>query len=238
MRLMKQIAALTSTVLIAAGLATVGVTAQTTAAPTPIGTWFGIARACTTFSRFSPPPNTINQDICKDACQGAVCPVTTAPHDEVVMMPQVLPDGIVVATDHGSLLDGHTTGQGRWVATGKVSLNGKTYDRYQASFLWWQPRSPIDFDPKNPLSIFGGAVRPRFVMYFDPANPDIMEGYIQPFYFELTDRFGITNLQPGTAFPTPDPLATLPSVCDPTAKGSSPYCTGTFMFVIRRVPVF
>ena len=36
-------------------------------------------------------------------------------------------------------------------------------------------------------------------------------------------------------FPAVDPMGTLPTVCDPTLK-SNPYCAGTLMFVLRRIP--
>jgi hypothetical protein len=219
--------------VVAVSLPVFDLEAQTTP-PTPAGTWFGIARSCTTPSRFPQPPDTVDQSICREACGGAACPVTTAPYDEVTMMPQLFADGSVVATDHVSLVDGHTTGQGRWEIAGKTVIDGREYDRVEASFLWFQPRPPQDVDPRNVWSKFLGMVHPRFVMYFDPANPDVVKGYIQPFVFGITDRFGTVALQPGTPYPAPDPAAPLPRVCDPTAK-ANPYCPGTFMFVVRRV---
>jgi len=88
----------------------------------------------------------------------------------------------------------------------------------------------------HPWSVFGGVTRPRFVFYVDPANPREAKGWIQPFFFGITDKYGITNLQPATPYPSPDPLAPLPAVCDPT-KQSNPYCFGTLMFVIRRFEI-
>jgi hypothetical protein len=236
MRMTKYLTMASIALAVAAGLASIDVTAQSaqsTPAPT-VGTWFGIARSCTSPSRFAQPPNTVNQSICREACQGAACPVTTFPIDEVVMMPEIFADGNMVATDHATLVDGHPIGQGRWEAAGTAVIDGKTYEKYQASFMWFQPRQPQDVDPNNPWSRFGGMAHPRFVMYYDPANPNIMTGYLQPFLFNITDKWGIATLQPGTPFLSPDPTATLPEVCDPT-KQTNPYCFGTFMFVIKRV---
>lgn len=213
-----------------------GAFAQTPTVISPaVGTWFGIARACTTSSRFPAPPNTIDQDICRAACNGNVCPAATFPVDEVTMMPELFADGNVVATDHATLLDGHPIGQGRWEPAGQTTIGGKTYNKVQASFMWFQPRPPQEVDPRNPWSKFAGMAHPRFVLYLDPANPDEVRGYLQPFLFSITDRFGQVNLQPNTPYPTPDPIAPLPATCDPTATASNPYCFGTFMFVIRRV---
>ena len=101
--------------------------------------------------------------------------------------------------------------------------------------MWFQPRQPQDVNPSNPWSRFLGMAHPRFVLYLDPDNPDVVKGYLQPYLFSITDSYGIVNLQPGTPYPTPDPLASpLPQTCDPTVQ-SNPYCFGTFMFVIRRV---
>jgi hypothetical protein len=203
--------------------------------PGPVGAWFGIARSCNTPSRFPQPPNTVDQDICQQSCGiGRTCPVTTFPVDEVTMMPEIFGDGNVVATDHATLVDGHPIGQGRWEPTGKVTIAGKSYDRVSASFMWFQPKPPQDVDPNHPFSKFAGMAHPRFVMFFDPTNPDIMKGFLQPYLFSITNQFGIVNLQPGTPFPTPDPIPPLPEVCDPSAK-TNPYCFGTFMFVIRRI---
>ena len=210
--------------------------ANAQAPPSPVGPWFGIARSCTTNSRFPQPPNTIDQAICRDACQGVTCPMATFPVDEVVMTPEFFADGTMVATDHASLVDGHPIGQGRWEYAGKAVIDGKQFDRYRASFMWLQPRQPQEVSRDNPWSAFGGVSRPRFVFYVDPANPDEAKGWIQPFFFGITDKYGITNLQPGTPYPSPDPLAPLPAVCDPT-KQSNPYCFGTLMFVIRRFEI-
>ncbi|MEX2662784.1 MAG: hypothetical protein WD227_12710, partial [Vicinamibacterales bacterium] len=178
MRITKYVVAGLGAVAMGVGLTSFNVEAQSTP-PSPVGTWFGIARSCSTPSRFPQPPNTVDQSICREACGGGRCPTSTAPYDEVTMMPQLFADGNVVATDHVSLVAHHTTGQGRWEADGTAVIDGKEYQRVVASFLWFQPHSPQNVDPRNPFSIFQGMVHPRFVMYFDPDNPNIIKGYLQ-----------------------------------------------------------
>jgi len=235
MSIMRFVAPLGAAVGIALAFGSFNATAQTTPVVSPnVGAWFGIARACTTNSRFAQPPNTVNQDICRAACGGAACPMSQFPVDEVAMMPEFFADGNMVATDHATLVDGHPIGQGRWEAVGKAVVAGKTYDKFQASFMWFQPRQPQDVDPNNPWSRFAGMAHPRFVMYFDPSTPDIMIGSLEPFLFNITDKWGIVNLQPNTPFVSPDPTGPLPEVCDPTHQ-TNPYCFGTFMFVVKRI---
>jgi hypothetical protein len=232
----KHLAALTVAFSVAAGLTllTVHVKAQAVA-PTPIGAWFGIARPCTTNSRFQPPSGTVNQEVCRDACLGAACPASNFPVDEVTMIPTLLADGTVLADDFAELIDGHTTAQGKWEFAGKAVIGGKSVDRYQASFLWFSARNRQDIDPSSPLSIFNGIIRPRFVTFWDVNNPDIMQGFIQPYVYSMTDRFGIVLMQPGLPWPAVDPMARLPVTCDPGVL-SNPYCAGTLTFNIRRIP--
>jgi hypothetical protein len=230
----KYLAVLLAAVSMVGGLATLTVKAQSTT-PTPIGAWFGIARPCTSGSRFQPPPGTVDQNVCREACLGAACPPSNFPVDEVTMIPTILVDGTVLADDFAELLDHHSTAQGKWEYAGKAVIGGKSYDRYQASFIWFQAHGPSDINPQNPLSIFQGVVRPRFVTFFDPADPDIMRGYIQPYLYSMTDSTGIVQMQAGTPFPLVDPVARLPVTCDPTAR-TNPYCLGTLTFTIRRIP--
>ena len=216
-----------------ATLGTLGVKAQSTS-PTPIGPWFGIARPCTPGNRFPVPLGTDDQSVCQQACLG-VCPASNFPVDEVTMIPTIFADGTVVADDFAELLpDHHSTAMGKWEYAGTAVLDGKTVDRYQATFIWFQAHAAQDIDPKNPLSVYSGVVRPRFVAFFDKDNPDQMRGYIQPYNYTLTDQFGIVILQPGTPYPLIDPVQRLPVACDPTAQ-TNPYCLGTLHFVIRRI---
>jgi hypothetical protein len=200
------------------GLASFTLNAQTpTPAPNPVvGTFWGVARSCNGSTRFPPPSGTVNQSICREACGAGGCQQSTFPIDEVAMMPEAFADGNFVATDHASLVDGHTIGQGRWQQGPQRIVDGKVYNTVQAAFMWFQPAQPQNVNPQNPWSRFAGMAHPRFVMYLDPTNPDVVIGYLQPFLFSMTDAFGIVKLQPGTPFASPDPTSQLPAGCDPT----------------------
>lgn len=217
-----------------AGVTSISPKAQN-ATPTPIGAWFGIARPCTPGSRFPNPPGTVSQSVCHEACQGGPCPPSDFPVGEVTMIPTLLADGTVLADDFAELLDHHSTAQGKWQYVGKAVIDGKELDKYQATFIWFQARDPTDVDPRNPLGIFEGVIRPRFVTFFDPSNPDTMRGYIQPYQYVMTDNYGLVTLQPGSPFPAVDPVAPLPAgACDPSVR-TNPRCLGTLTFVIRRI---
>jgi hypothetical protein len=230
----KGLVALAATAMVVSALS-IWAKAQSSSTPTPVGPWFGIARPCTPGTRFPTPSGSVDQNVCRDACFGSACPASNFPVDEVTMIPTILADGTVLADDFAELLDHHSTAQGSWEYAGKAVIGGKSFDRYQATFIWFAPRNPPDIDPKNPLSVFQGVIRPRFVTFFDPADPNIMKGYIQPYVYTMTDSTGIVIMQPATPFPAVDPLGRLPVVCDPTAH-TNPYCAGTLQFTIRRIP--
>ncbi len=222
-----------------AAIGAVGLRAQVKKADAPanpVGAWFGIARPCTP-SRFPVPVGTDDQPICQIACGGRACPPSNFPVDEVTMIPTLLGDGTVLADDFAELLDHHSTAQGKWEFVDVETVDGRKVEKYQATFVWFQPRSPFDVDPRNPVSIFAGVTRPRFVTFFDRDNPDVMRGFIQPYFFPFTDRFGTVNLQSGTPFPTPDPIPPLPpsAACNPQDANSVPYCFGVLHFVVRRI---
>jgi hypothetical protein len=230
----KKVTALVAASCALAGLPSTSLEAQGT--PTPIGAWFGIARPCTPGnSRFPNPPGTVDQAVCHEACQGGTCLPSNFPVNEVTMIPTLLADGTVLADDFAELLDFHSTAHGKWEYAGKAVINGRELDKYQATFIWFQARNPDEVDPNNPLSIFEGVVRPRFVTYFDPTNPDTMKGFIQPYIYTMTDKFGIVDLVPGTPFPTVDPVLPLPVECNSIAPVANPRCLGTLTFVIRRI---
>ncbi len=233
MGIRKRITTLVAAACVLAGLTSISLKAQSVA-PTPIGAWFGIARPCTPGSRFPNPPGTVNQAVCREACQGGPCLPSNFPVNEVTMIPTLLADGTVLADDFAELLDYHSTAHGKWQYAGKTVIDGKELDKYQATFIWFQARNPTDVDPRNPLGIFQGVVRPRFVTFFDPADPDIMRGFIQPYVYTMTDSVGIVSLQSGTPFPTADPVAPLPVACEVFTK-TNPQCLGTLTFVIRRI---
>ncbi|MEQ1727053.1 MAG: hypothetical protein ABL982_01625 [Vicinamibacterales bacterium] len=218
------------------GLGVAALEAQAPTAPPPFGAWFGVARPCTLQSRFPKPEGTDDQEICQKACPTGTCPQVIIPADAVTMAPTLLSDGTVIADDMDELFTGHTSGLGKWEYGGTTTLGGRTVQQINASFIWFQPRSPADTDPKNLLSRFAGVARPRFVMFYDPMAPDLIRGFIQPFLYTLTDCFGELNLLKGTPFPTPDPIGSLPATCDPTQTNANPLCLGTLHFVVRRIP--
>lgn len=201
-------------------------------APSAVGTWWGIARPC----QVDPSgPDAGHFDFCHTVCD--LCPFIpgTLP-PEVPMMPTVHGDGTVTVNDAGSIPVFHTTAQGAWAPDPdptQPQFPGKT--RYQASFVWLQG------SPDGPGGRqFVGVARPRFVVYFDPTNPDNMIGYIQPYFFPIVGPSGFVNvlappqsrgnLNVTNHAPALDFLAQLPQGCQ-TNLG----CLGTFHFTIARV---
>lgn len=118
------------------------------------------------------------------------------------MMPTLLADGTVLANDSLEIGQYHTTAHGKWAPNGSVpQFAGK--QSLQATFLWLQsaPSRP-GRGPINPAlsgtNAFVAAIRPRFVTYFDPSNPDIMEGYIQPYFYPFVNpNTGLVIVTPG-----------------------------------------
>jgi hypothetical protein len=188
-------------------------------APSPIGAWFGVARPCSNPSVPDPNPDSTICEIAGD--QG-----NNFPLGQVTMIPTLLGDGTVLADDFAELVDGHTTAQGKWEYAGRVKVDGKWLDKYQATFIWF---SNLGF--VNPLN-FAGSVRPRFVTFFDKDNPDEMRGYIQPYVYPYAAPSGLVNFD--GKFPSPNPTDPLPTTCDPNAGGPVP-CLGTLHFYIRRI---
>jgi len=206
------------------------------AKPDPIGAWFGIARPC------PPPPGDTSPThaaLCTSVCGACPnLPGTLPP--EVPMMPTLLADGTVLADDAGELAVYHTTAHGKWSVSENDGLpNRPGTQRFKASFLWLGQ----NFAGSNKLD---NAVRPRFVTYFDPKDPDRMLGFIQPHFFSpVAPPFstnGIVNVIPANPadtfssdhIPLVDPLASLPPGCIIPPVGK---CLGTYHFVIRRIKV-
>jgi hypothetical protein len=88
---------------------------------------------------------------------------------------------------------------------------------------------------------FAASVRPRFVTFFDPADPDRMMGFIQPYAFPFVNpETGLVRTNPpaandpfsGNHIPATavDPVGAALPACTP-ANG----CLGTYHFVIRRI---
>ena len=152
------------------------------------------------------------------------------------MMPTIHSDGTVTVNDAGSIAVFHTTAQGAWAADPDPSQpQCPGTARYQASFIWLQG------DGGQPGQ-FIGVARPRFVTYWDPANPDNMIGYIQPHFFPIAGVGGLVNvltsgfkgsLNVTNHYPALDPLARLPEGCTTFQDGGN--CFGTFHFTIHRV---
>ena len=181
--------------------------------PDPIGAWFGIARPCPA----SPTTDSsLHADFCSQVCQ--LCPNAGVLPPEVPMMPTLLADGTVLADDAGEIGLYHTTAHGKWTTSqndGLVDLPGT--QRFKATFFWLGQTLPAS-------GLLGNGVRPRFVTYFDPKNPDVMIGYIQPYSFPIAAGGAVVvntpnplDLLAGNHTPTIDPLVSpLPAGCDLT----------------------
>ena len=205
--------------------------------PSAVGNWFGIARPC---------PVTPGDEGHADFCT-AICPTCTGGGPlppEVPMMPMIHGDGTVTVNDAASIKVFHTTAQGVWAPDPDPSsyqIHGRT--RLQASFIW------LDGTPDHR---FDGVVRPRFVTYWDPTNPDNMIGYIQPYFFPtngwpfpppappglplLGDHMLVIpapnhrgNLDVTNHYPAVNFLGKLPKTCSPDVG-----CLGTYHFTIAR----
>lgn len=194
----------------------------------PIGAWFGIARPCPA----DPSDGPAHAAFCEQVC--GLCPSIpgTLP-PEVPMMPTLLADGTVLADDAGELGLYHTTAHGKWQVSESDGLPDRPgTTRYRATFFWLGQFGP---PPTNQLD---NAVRPRFVTYFDPSDPDRMIGFIQPYFFPfaaggqvIVNPFNPADALAGNHIPAIDPLVSpLPEGCQ-LDKG----CLGTYHFVIRRV---
>lgn len=202
-------------------------------APSAVGAWWGIARPCPA----DPSTDAAHIDLCNKICDKCgFIPGTLPP--EVPMMPSINGDGTVTVNDAGSIAVFHTTAQGAWAAdpTDPVQIAGRI--RYQASFVWLQG-SPDQISGSNDNRAFVGVARPRFVTFFDPNNPDSMQGYIQPHFFPIVDpKTGFVIVQPanvagqfeGSHLPVLNFLAPLPQGCQ-NDKG----CLGTYHFTIHRI---
>jgi len=217
------------------------------AAPSAVGAWFGIARPC--------PGDPVADSPTHFAFCQAVCglctsiPGTLPP--EVPMMPTILADGTVIADDAGEMGRYHTTAHGNWAVSSNDGLpDWQSLARAKATFFWLgsfgpgqggYPGSPVSAETYG-TCFFSNSLRPRFVTYFDPSDPDRMMGYIQPYFYPFVDTksgnvivapFNPADPKAGNHVPAAptDPLAgALPAGCD-NSKG----CLGTYHFVIRRI---
>ena len=215
-------------------------------APNPVGAWFGIARPCPADPVTDSPDHAA---FCQTVC--GTCPnIPGVLPPEVPMMPTLLGDGTVLADDAGEIGRYHTTAHGKWQTNNDssvVQLPGK--QRFEATFFWLGSVAPAA-DPGSTADVIGqlggtccfsNGVRPRFVTYFDPSDPDRMIGFIQPYAFPFVDpATGLVKTNPPSSSDTfagnhiplkgLDPLGGALPACSP-ANG----CLGTYHFVIRRV---
>lgn len=202
------------------------------AAPSPVGAWFGIARPCPA----DPGTDAAHIDLCKKICDTCgFIPGTLPP--EVPMMPSILGDGNVVVNDSGSIPVFHTTAQGNWAAdpTDPIQIAGRV--RYQASFVWLQG-SPDQVSGSNVGRAFVGVARPRFVTFFDPTDPDEMQGYIQPHFFPIVGSNGLVTVVPSLlAGPFEGSHQLAVNFLTPLPKGcqNDKGCLGTYHFTIHRI---
>jgi hypothetical protein len=228
------------------------------AGPSAVGAWFGIARPCPTpvigVTAGTAGDDSAHTALCTQICGQCAFQAGALP-PEVPMMPQILADGNVVVNDAGSVPVFHTTASGVYAADPDPSqpqIPGRT--RYQASFVWIQGTGGTAFENHPPIggtnAAFFAVARPRFVVYFDPNNPDVMFGYIQPHLFPIVGSNGLVTVIPpsslsplvaafeGNHLIAPvSPLESgnnflgpLPAGCD-TTKG----CLGTYHFTIHRI---
>lgn len=212
----------------------------------PVGAWFGIARPCPASPETDSPEHAA---FCQTVC--GTCPsIPGALPPEVPMMPTLLGDGTVLADDAGEIGRYHTTAHGKWqtnTSTSTVQFAGK--QRFEATFFWLQSTPPTS-QPGSLTDLvgqlggtccFSSSVRPRFVTFFDPRDPDRMLGFIQPYFFPFVDpETGLVRVNPPSSSDTfagnhipataVDPVGAALPPCSP-ANG----CLGTYHFVIRRI---
>jgi hypothetical protein len=226
---------------------------QPVAAPSAVGAWFGIARPCPADPAGDSP---VHAAFCQAICGtcGSI-PGTLPP--EVPMMPVFVSDGTVTADDAGEIGRYHTTAHGHWVASSGDGLpdwtsptTGAVLARSKATFFWLGSSfgpgafngSPATAEPYG-TCCFNNVVRPRFVAYFDPSNPNEMIGFIQPYAVPsfTSASTGLVTVVPyngsnpleGNHIPVPqnDLIGNpLPAGCQNNLG-----CLGTYHFVIRRI---
>lgn len=207
------------------------------AAPSAAGAWFGIARPCPADSATDSP---VHVAFCQAVCgQCTSIPGTLPP--EVPMMPTMLADGTVIADDAGEIGRFHTTAHGNWVESKDDGLpEWQGMSRYKATFFWLGSTATAT-EPFG-TCCFSNSVRPRFVTYFDPKDPDTMIGFIQPYASFFVDaKTGLVNVKPATPANTkagnhlPADAGDLIGGPLPAGCQNNLGCLGTYHFVIRRI---
>jgi len=216
-------------------------------APSAVGSWFGIARPCPADPASDSPTHVA---FCQAVCGlCASIPGTLPP--EVPMMPIFMSDGTVAAEDAGEIGRFHTSAHGHWEASSEDGLpDWMGLARTKATFFWLGSSYNQGGFPGNPVSAepygtccFTNTVRPRFVAYFDPANPNEMIGFIQPYAVPaFTDpKTGLAIVVPYNGTNTLEgnhiPVAQNDLLAGPLPAGcqNNLGCLGTYHFVIRRI---
>jgi hypothetical protein len=194
----------------------------------PVGSWFGIARACPANPvTDSPAHATFCTAVCGTCANSGLLPA------EITIMPTLFEDGTLLADDAGQIgatgtaVNYHTTAHGQWTESDNDSLlDVPGRDRIKGTYL-----------SLGSGVLFTNSVRTRFVTYFDPDDPDHMLGYFQPYLLSIAVGAQVVVLPAnpanplvGNHIPANDPLAALPAGCV-LANG----CLGTYHFVVRRI---
>lgn len=207
------------------------------AGPSAVGSWFGIARPCPADVQKDSPTHVA---FCQAVC-GTCSSIPNTLPPEVPMMPTLLADGTVIADDAGEIVRYHTTATGNWTVSendGLPDIPGTI--RYKATFFWLgsTAQGPTDFG----TCCFSNSVRPRFIAYFDPKDPDRLQGFIQPYASPFVDaKTGLVIVNP---FSPADPkggnhipATQLDLIGGPLPAGcqNNLGCLGTYHFVIRRI---
>jgi hypothetical protein len=207
------------------------------AAPSAVGAWFGIARPCPADSATDSPTHVA---LCQAVCGTCTSIPGTLP-PEVPMMPTILADGTVIADDAGEIGRFHTTAHGNWAESKNDGLpDWQGLARFKATFFWLGSTATAT-EPFG-TCCFSNSVRPRFVTYFDPADPDRMIGFIQPYAaLPFVDAKGNVLVKAASPADTkagnhiPDAAVDLIGKDLPAGCQNQLGCLGTYHFVIRRI---
>ena len=178
--------------------------------PNAVGTWFGVARPCPAAGDDAGTRRSARRSAATCPRRLARCRQNTDDADDSRRRHR---NGERRRLDRGVPHNGAgRVGRGSRSEPSAVCRQ----DALQASFVWLQG------DGGQPGQ-FIGVARPRFVTYWDPANPDNMIGYIQPHFFPIVGAGGLVDLRSGfkgslnvtNHYPVIDPLAQLPHGCTP-----------------------
>jgi hypothetical protein len=152
---------------------------------------------------------------------------------ELYMVLNVFDKGNFIGHDSLTFGAQHTTAHGQWVPLSRQQITAN-YVVLAGSSATADVKGNGTIPVASP---FLGVFRMRWLANLVTDNS--MEGFVNVWFFPFNDPVsGISNIDPATWIPKPDPLVDLGpfitdqnmSLCDPT-KG----CLGIFKFKIRRV---